>query len=61
MKAEVLISYTDKHTGDVHWRGETVELTAARAKELAASRHVAVIEEKPKATRRRTTAKKTAE
>lgn len=61
MKATVLISYTDKYTGEVHWQGETVELTAARAKELTASRHVAAIEEKPKTTRKRATAKKTAE
>lgn len=57
----MLISYTDKYTGEVHWQGDTVELTAARAEELTRSHHVAVIEEKPKTSRRRTTAKKTAE
>lgn len=57
----MLISYTDKYTGEVHWQGDTVELTALRAEELTRSHHVAVIEEKPKTTRRRTTAKKTAE
>lgn len=57
----MLISYTDKYTGEVHWQGDTVELTAPRAEELTRSHHVAVVEEKPKTTRRRTTAKKTAE
>ena len=61
MKATVLVSYTDKYTGEVHWHGDTVELTALRAEELTASHHVAVIEEKPKTTRKRATAKKTAE
>lgn len=61
MKATVLVSYTDKYTGEVHWHGDTVELTALRAEELARSHHVAVIEEKPKTTRKRATAKKTAE
>lgn len=61
MKATVLISYTDKYTGEVHWQGDTVELTALRAEELTRSHHVAIVEEKPKTTRRRTTAKKTAE
>lgn len=57
----MLISYTDKYTGEVHWQGETVELTALRAEELTRSHHVAVVEEKPKTTRKRATAKKTAE
>lgn len=57
----MLISYTDKYTGEVHWQGETVELTALRAEELTRSHHVAVVEEKPKTTRRHATAKKTAE
>ena len=61
MKATVLISYTDKYTGEIHWQGETVELTALRAEELTRSHHVAVVEEKPKTTRKRATAKKTAE
>lgn len=61
MKATVLVSYTDKYTGEIHWQGETVELTALRAEELTRSHHVAVIEEKPKTTRKRATAKKTAE
>lgn len=61
MKATVLVSYTDKYTGEVHWQGETVELTALRAEELTRSHHVAVVEEKPKTTRKRATAKKTAE
>ena len=61
MKATVLVSYTDKYTGEVHWHGDTVELTALRAEELTRSHHVAAIEEKPKTTRKRATAKKTAE
>lgn len=35
MNALVLNAYTDKHDGSVHLAGETVELTAARAKELS--------------------------
>lgn len=61
MKATVLVSYTDKYTGEVHWQGETVELTALRSEELTRSHHVAVVEEKPKTTRKRATAKKTTE
>lgn len=51
--AVVLSSYTDKHTGEVHWAGESVELSDARAKELAESGHVRVKQPKRKATARK--------
>lgn len=35
MRAEVIVSYTDRITGDVHFAGSSVELTEARARELA--------------------------
>lgn len=53
-RAVVLVSYTDKHTGEVHWAGEGVELPDARAKELAASGHVRVSAPKRKAQARKT-------
>lgn len=36
MRASVIKAYTDKATSEVHFAGEIVELTDARAKELAA-------------------------
>lgn len=35
MKAAVVVSYTDRITGDVHFAGSSVELTAERARELS--------------------------
>lgn len=35
MKASVKRAYTDRITGEIHLKGETVELTAERADELA--------------------------
>lgn len=35
MKANVIKPYIDRETGDLHREGEVVELTAARAAELA--------------------------
>lgn len=53
-KAVVLVSYTDRHTGEVHWAGEGVELSDARAKELTDSGHVRVEQPKRKAPARKT-------
>lgn len=53
-KAVVLVSYTDKYTGEVHWAGEEVELSDARAKELTTSGHVLVSKPKRKAPARKT-------
>lgn len=35
MKCEVKVAFTDKNTGAVHMAGETVDVTEARADELA--------------------------
>lgn len=40
MKATVIKAYTDRITGDIHLRGEEVELTEARAKELTEGGYV---------------------
>lgn len=62
MLAEVVDAYTDKYTREIHRTGETVELTDERAKELAASGHVLLVEQaeapQKKAAPRRRTAKK---
>lgn len=42
MKAKVIIQYIDRETNIFHAVGETVELTDARASELAAGGFVAV-------------------
>lgn len=52
MKAEVITAYTDRFTYNVHYRGETVELSEERAKELAAGGFVK-LEQAKKAPRRR--------
>lgn len=56
MKALVTKPYTDKYTGRVCFAGEEVELTEARAKELA--EYIEVKEAPKKAAPRRRTAKK---
>ena len=48
MKCKVISPYTDRITDDVHFAGETVELKAARATELAEGGFV----EKPPAPKR---------
>lgn len=48
MKCKVTVPYTDRITDEVHFAGETVELTAARAKELSEGGFV----EKPPAQKR---------
>lgn len=48
MKCKVITPYTDRITDEVHMPGEAVELTAARAKELADGGYV----EKPPAAKR---------
>lgn len=61
MKALVIKAYTDRLDGKVHFSGETVELTDARAAELSKGGYVEVQETKaaPKkaAPRKRTTKK----
>lgn len=59
MKATVLSAYTDRLDGNVHYKGETVELTAERGRELA-DKGIVELEAKPKAAPKRTTAKRTA-
>ena len=49
MKCEVKVAYTDKNNGEVHLAGESVELTEARANELASAGFV----EKPKPAARK--------
>ncbi len=49
MKATVTTQYIDRETGAFHAAGEEVELTEARAKELAAGGFVAVTAEAPTA------------
>lgn len=48
MKCKVIVPYTDRITDEVHFAGESVELTAARAKELSDGGFV----EKPPAQKR---------
>lgn len=49
MKATVTTQYIDRETGAFHAVGEEVELTVARAGELAAGGFVAVAAEEPAA------------
>lgn len=56
MKCEVKVAYTDKNNGEVHLAGESVELTEARANELASAGFV----EKPKAAAKKPAARKAA-
>lgn len=61
MKAKVLFRYVDKHTMEPHERGEIVELTEKRGKELGGLGFVEVIEEAkpaPKPRTRKTASKK---
>lgn len=46
--AKVLIAYKDKYTGDIHYIGEEVELTAERQAELAAAGIVEATKSEPK-------------
>lgn len=46
--AKVLIAYKDKYTGDIHYIGEEVELTAERQAELVAARIVEATKSEPK-------------
>ena len=55
MNATVLVDYYDRITGELHRPGETVELTEARAAELAGGGFVAADKPRP---RRRATPKK---
>lgn len=56
MKCVVTSAYTDKNDGLVHLAGEEVELTEARASELASAGFV----EKPKAAPKKAAPKKAA-
>lgn len=49
MRARVVRAYTDRVTHELHRAGETVTLTAARARELEAAGRVEAIETKKKA------------
>lgn len=72
MKASVIRAYTDRITGEIHLEGNIVELTNARAEELAAGGFVVVTSkattqkepaaeaasDEPKATARKRTPRK---
>lgn len=63
MKATVIKAYKDRITGELNLRGAEVELTEARAKELAEGGFVEVGQTTPakKAATRKAPAKKAAE
>lgn len=52
MKASVKRAYTDRITGEIHLKGETVELTDERAEELARGGFVEVAAPKAAARKR---------
>lgn len=57
MKTSVIKAYTDRETSVVHLVGEVVELTDARAKELAANGFVKPHSAPKTATKSKTTTK----
>lgn len=60
MKTSVIKAYTDRETSVVHLVGEVVELTDARAKELAANGFVKPHSAPKTATKSKTTTTKAA-
>ena len=63
MKASVKRAYTDRITGEIHLKGETVELTDERAEELARGGFVEVAAQEagePKAAARKRAPRKAA-